>query len=230
MLTSSVITASAKNILRDNIAGLSSFHETDWVMYINAALSWIVSADSSANAVTEDIPLVAGTHQKIPAGGIRLMTLWSNNVPLVRERIDGVQYYGTSQVRNTPLSEARDELYNWGAARERTLVANVVFNKDDPTHFLVYPPNNGSGVLKATYAKNFAKVVAVDETAMSIGDEYLEAVVNYVVYRALIRRLESGEVVADRVAVDSFYAKAKEALIFNASADQQTSEKETSKV
>lgn len=222
MITSRVIDSHVRNTLRENLPGLSTYSDAEIVMYINAALSWLVGLDSSCSTTTGSIPLVKGMHQTLPEGGIRLMSVWSNDNFGIVERINSRVQTGLAPVRNTPFSEAINSFADWGSAPERTNVTNIVFDSLDAKHFMVYPPNKGDGKLVCTYARLFPKVVAIDDVDMGLGYEYLEAISFYTAYRAALRKNEKGDVVTDKVAADFFYGKAREAVSFKVSADLQT--------
>lgn len=208
MITVASIIASVRTTLLDNFAGVKAYSDAELLLAINSCSSWILNGDPSANVVTEEMNLVVGIHQHASADIVRILDIWGNAVPSVSEVVEGVTYSGTAPLRYVDTAKYRYALQDWGAAEPKTIAVNVVFDDNDPRHFIVFPPNNGSGKVTITASKIPAQVNTISES-LAMPALYLEAYVNYTLYKALSR---DGEDQSNTAAASAYFSLAERAI------------------
>lgn len=227
MITSSRIAESVRLTLRDNFSiGAKAFSDPELVEYINRALPFILAMDSSANMVTEEVSLAAGVYQSLPQRGTRLIKVFTNNVSDYRERIDGRVFTGMSAPKVLPLSTLNSQNREWASAINKRIATVVVFNKDDPKSFMVYPPNDGTGKLTVSYSKLPAEVTSIDNIAIDIGERYFNAIIYHVMFSCLMR---DSEETSNASRAQNFYQMAVAEVAGTTTADQTETEAETAK-
>jgi hypothetical protein len=190
------IVNSVRRTLRDSFAQTQAHKDEDFVDYINRAAKVVVNADASASVVTDTIPLVAGNVQKIPATGSRILNLLHNDLDKTFSvRVSGRQYKGKHAVKNMPLATLQSQIPDWAGGEEVPIVSIICFNDDDPTSFINYPANDGTGLVKATYAITPVDLVVIGDD-MAIPDRYFNIMVNITISMALARDSENRELMA----------------------------------
>ena len=209
MIKASELTAVIRTLLRDNFSGAKAYADDEVLLAINTALVWLVGADASASNTTASISLVEGIHQRIPEDGVRLLDIWSNDLGTATEEIDGVTYSGTAAVRYVDLAMYRQTRPDWGAVPAKNIVVNALFDPEDTTHFMVYPPNSGSGKLMASFSFDVATLTDLVAGEIDVAKVYQIAVANHALYSLLAR---DGEDQSSKVRSDAFFAKATESV------------------
>jgi hypothetical protein len=83
------------------------------------------------------------------------------------------------------------DLHNpdWHSATQTKLVQHYMVNVLDPTRFLVYPPNDGTGCLEVVYSAN-PPPIATEGAVIALDDIYQDALLDYVLYRAFSKDAE----------------------------------------
>jgi hypothetical protein len=146
--------------------------------YINDAMQQIVLFRPDANAKNENMPLVTGTKQVIPAGGIRLLRVTRN-----------MGANGTtpgSAIREVSRLALDAELDDWHSANNYgTSVKHYVFDDVDPSTFYVYPGLQAgqNAFIEIIYSANPAKATTSGST-LALKDQYINPIVDWVLYRA----------------------------------------------
>lgn len=189
MISSQRLADSVRRTLRDDFSfGEKSYTDEELAEYVNRAVPFIVSLDSSASIKTADVELIEGVYQALPTGGQRLVKVITNNVSDLKERIDGRLFSGKSAPKVLPLSTISSQNREWANSRATTIATTIVFNKDDPKSFMVYPPNNGSGKLMATYSYVQEAITALDSTEdVELSERYFNAIMYHMMYSCLTR-------------------------------------------
>lgn len=229
MISSKRIADSVRLTLRDNFSiGAKAFSDAEIAEYINRALPFVVAMDSSASIVTESMDLAKGVHQKLPERGTRLIKVLTNNIPDYRTRIDGRSFTGMTAPKVLPLTTLNAQNREWASAMERDIATAVVFNKDDPKSFMVYPPNSGAGKLVVSYSKLPEPVPEVlDENPIEIGERYFNAIIYHVMFSCLMR---DSEETSNANRAQDFYKLAVGEVAGVSTADATETEAETAKV
>lgn len=127
--------------------------------------------------------LVAGSKQTIPSGGFRLMDVIRN-----------IASDGTTPGRSIRIAE-RDTLdaYDpyWHTNTKKSEVKNFVYDERNPTVYYVNPPVNAGVKVEILYSK-YPTALAGSNDDLTVTDAYLEAIVNYVLFRAYSKEADFG--------------------------------------
>lgn len=158
------------------------------IRYINDALGAIITRKPAAFATRAVHELAGGTAQALPRGGVLLMDVVRNI------GADGLT--PGVPVRRTDRQLLDDADPSWHTARQRATIKHFTFDDRAPTIFYCYPPAIAGTKVELLYA-GLPDPVVGEDADLPIGREYLEAIVNYVCYRAKAK--------------DSEYANAAEA-------------------
>lgn len=160
---------------------------TELADWINDGLREVAKQVPSAFARTEDIPLAEGVKQTLPTGYVRMLRPVSN-APF--EGADRAPRRVVTVVDRRTLDAVQPD---WHSERRRSQQArHVMFDEADPRTFYVYPSNDGTGRLRAVVAARPVPVAAagaadaIGSYAAEVGvdDQYGNALVDYVLYRA----------------------------------------------
>lgn len=164
------------------------------IRWINDCRMAIITRRPQAGAVIETMSLVTGTLQTVPDNAVSFLDA-------IRNMGDDGQTPGRSIRRIDRQSIDDDDLY-WHKMAPKSEISQFTFDDRIPRQFYVYPPAKAGTHIEISYAKN---PTAVTSTADSIDfqPEYIDAIVNYVCYRAKSK--------------DSQYANAGEAAAYYSS-------------
>jgi len=156
--------------------------ESELLGWLNDAQREVVLLRPDASITNDDVDLVAGTKQSLPASGIRVMDVVRNTEGNAIRVID----------RN--VLDAQQP--NWHQTSANNDVAHFMFDLRDPKHFYVYPPQP---VIEAGGAANQVEIIysaspqdvtftgdatALDDEDVALDDIYGNAILDYVLYRA----------------------------------------------
>lgn len=162
--------------------------------WINDSRMAIITRRPQAGAVIESVPLVAGTLQTVPDDAITFLDAIRNM------GMDGTTP-GRSLRRTDRQNLDDDDLY-WHKAKASKEISQFTFDDRVPKKYYVYPPAIAGTQIEISYAKNPPAVAALTDN-LDFSHEYIDAVVNYVCYRAKSK--------------DSEYANAAEAAAYYSS-------------
>lgn len=164
--------------------------DAELLRWINDSRTAILTRRPSAGAVVEVMALVEGTLQTIPDDGTQFFDLIRN--------VSASGAPGRA-IRRTDRQNLDDDDLYWHAAAKKAEVSQFSFDDRLSHEFFVYPPVVAGTKVLISYAKTPAAVAALTDV-LTFAPEYIEAVVNYVCYRAKSK--------------DSQYANAAEAAAF----------------
>lgn len=144
--------------------------------HITDAERMIVQLLPDANAVNEAVQLVTGTRQQLPADGIRLMRVTRN-----------MGEAGTTPGRviyPTTRDSLDAELPDWHESEGSEIEHYIYDPGADRTRFYVYPgvPDGENVYVEVVYSALPAEVVT-ESQVLTLGDQYLPAVLDWVLYR-----------------------------------------------
>lgn len=142
---------------------------------------------TDAYVVRDTITASAGTVQNLPDDGIRLIDV-IKNVSSGRSILQADYAIAdtlSSSWRKLPVGEAQ----------------NYFYDERNPKQFEVYPPQSGDEQIEIIY--NAQPGDATTNGTIAIDDMYADALIDYVVYRALSKDTE--DVSVDLRRADSFY-------------------------
>lgn len=89
--------------------------------------------------------------------------------------------------------------HNWEGETPEQEVIEYMYDPRNPKEFYVYPPNDGTGVVRAVYTRlpdplqtiaQIGSEVAWGAQELPIPDEYAEAIANFVLHRAFSKDTE----------------------------------------
>lgn len=165
--------------------------DAELVRWINDSRMAIIVRRPQACSQIAIVPLVSGSKQSIPTDGILLL--------------DVIRNMGMSgatpgrSIRRTDRQNIDDVQLYWHKATTTSEVSQYTFDDRLPKDFYVYPPTKGGVQVEMAYAKIPEAITEIGGN-IDIGLEYMDAVVNYVAYRAKAK--------------DSEYANAAEAAAY----------------
>lgn len=177
--------ARARTILQDETSVRWPLAELcDW---LNDGLREIAALKSSAFARTDDLILVEGVKQSLPAGVARLLRPIAN-----------APFVGSDRMPRMPVTVTDQALLDavtpdWHSERRKAQqVRHVMFDEASPRTFYVYPSNNGTGRLRAVVSAVPPQVAASGAPTLinsysaevPIEDTYANLLLDYILYRA----------------------------------------------
>lgn len=145
---------------------------TDW---INDSIREIIVAQPEANTVVGNVLLAAGTKQTLPAGAIALGRV-NRNTGASGTTIGEAPRQSTLELmdRHKP---------SWHADTATAVVKNYMKPQHTPRTFYVWPPSTGAVNLEVEYSAVPTQLTTTGQT-IGIDDHYVNAIVEYVLYRA----------------------------------------------
>ena len=161
------------------------------IRWINDSRMAIITRKPSACSKVTVVPLVAGCHQTIPSNGVQLLDIICNM------GMDGATP-GRS-IRRTDRQNLDDDDLYWQSATPKVEISQFTYDDRTPKDYFVSPPAKAGTQIKISHAAIPDAVTSPSDT-LDIGLEVMDAVVNYVAFRAKSK--------------DSQYANAAEAAGF----------------
>lgn len=143
----------------------------DW---LNCGQREVALYKPDACSVVGTIPLVAGTLQTIPTGGLKVLDVTRNmgvggNTPGRAIRLVG-----------RDIIDAGNP--NWHASPQKSEIQHFMVDPRTPTRFYVYPPASPTSV-EAVYSVTPDPCVG-EQSALSINEIYANTLLNYMLFRA----------------------------------------------
>ena len=159
--------------------------------WLNDSRMAILTRRPQAGAVIETVSLVAGSLQTVP-----------DNAVMFIDAIRNMASDGTTPgrvIRRTDRQNLDDDDLYWHKLKQKGEISQFSFDDRTPRRYYVYPPAIDGTKIEISYARNPNKVSTLGDT-LELQPEYIDAVVNYVCYRAKAK--------------DSQYANAGEAAAY----------------
>lgn len=155
--------------------------------WLNDGLREIAAVKPSAFGRTEDLPLVAGVKQTLPAAFARMLRPVSN-----------AEFEGADRAPRTVVTVIDQALLDatvpdWHSERrKKQQVRHVMFDEANPRSFYVYPSNDGTGRLRAVVSvqpvpvapTGAANLLASYAVQVPLDDTYANALLDYILYRS----------------------------------------------
>lgn len=175
-ITAQSIIDQAEEILQDE--SNDKWGETDLLGWLNVGQRAIVREKPDANSVREAVLLASGLWQSLPSTGVLLLGTTMNmgtdgatpGVPVTlveRKWMDAV-------------------MPTWTTATASATTEHVIYDKDQhPKEFMVYPQSDGTGYIEVFTSKIPADILIA--AVISVGDEFAEGLLDYVLFRAFSR-------------------------------------------
>lgn len=169
-VSASSILSKASILLHDTAK--TRWSDTELLGWLNLGQRAIVTERPEAYAMTLDVGLEAGTRQSVPANAVRLLKVVRNTAGRA------------VTLANPEMLDAEDP--DWHAGTTSATVIHYVYDQHDPHVYYVYPPNTGTGHVEIVVSAAPPDVVSAGDV-ISVDDIYADALLNYVLYRALAK-------------------------------------------
>lgn len=171
---------------------LQDIEATRWptdelVSFLNDGQREVVMYRPDACTKTEQVTCIAGARQALPAGGTKLLSV---------RRTGGATQRALRMVSQGVLDAQQPSWYDLDETED---LLNYMYDPREPTVYLVYPPAAATAKLQITYAAYPEDVPpaglgvpasGVTTTPMDLPDLFANALVDYVMYRALSKDAE----------------------------------------
>lgn len=161
---------------------------TSW---INDAQKLIAMTRPDASVSNSTVTLAAGTKQTLPTSGFRLLDV-VRNISATGAGGRAIRYV------DREVMDSQDPF--WHGSTEKDIIKHYIYDNRDPKNYYVYPPAVAGTKIEIMYSVSPAEVVydgtnattiaASLNTVLTVSDIYLEAVLNYVMYRAYSKDAE----------------------------------------
>ena len=161
-----------------NDDGNDTLTETRKLLALSEAMEVISTLDPGCYSVTENIDLVAGVLQTLPADGTRLLGLHYNTGAA------GTTYGRT--IKDTSKYRKDAVTVTWPETTG-AVVSEYIYDPDmDPLSFLVIPQLSGPTKVLATYSKVPTAMTDAEDT-FPLRDTYRTATIEFALYRIFTR-------------------------------------------
>lgn len=167
---------SAEEVLQDS--GNERYSVAELVSWLNFGQKAVVRLKPDAYPSRDAVQLSAGLWQSLPSGSVLLL--------------DATMNMGTDgSTEGTPITIVDRKwmdgaLPTWTTETAATTVKHVIYDsKTQPKAYMVYPQSDGTNYIEIVTSALPADA-AVDGN-ITLGDEYAEALLDYILYRAYSR-------------------------------------------
>lgn len=184
---------SAQNVLHRVVITLVDPNAVRWttaelVRYLNDGQRDITLVRPDATAVTTTMALAAGARQTLPSAGAKLLELIRNTGGTKR----------AIRLTSRVILDAQNP--DWYSKVGVTDIRHYTFDPREPRNFYVYPPAASSGasveLIYSAYPTDITEPAAgalysAVSGNISVADIYVNALVNYILYRAYSKDSEN---------------------------------------
>jgi hypothetical protein len=176
MLASAVIDQ-VRYLLQDVTVGGLRWLDAEMIVWVNAGQKEIARYKPDASVTNASVVLVAGTKQTLPAGATHLIKVTRNMGAA------GTTPGAAVRIVEAEIMDAQNP--NWHADTPAGTVEHYILDLRDPLTYYVYPPQPATPTyVEVVYASAPADITAIGDD-ITIPDVHSNALVDYVMYRAL---------------------------------------------
>lgn len=153
--------------------------------WLNAGQLELVALAPLANTKNISVQLVAGVKQSLPADGISLVDIPYNM---------GLGSTIGATINLVPKEVMLKRLPGWTIAAKNSVVKHYIYTPAEPLTFYVYPPQtNSPSYVQLVYSAIPVTIAnASVGTKITVPDHYANALLDYILYRALSKDSEYG--------------------------------------
>lgn len=163
-----------QRLLKDDGTRWTTAELIDWV---NDAQREVVLYKPDASSKITTFACALGAKQTLPSDGIQLLDVINNSSGAMR----AIKYV-TREVLDS-------ENPNWRSETPSSEIRNFTFDEKTPRDFYVYPPAATATSIEISYSVSPAEVSSVSDP-ISLPDVYANAIVYFVLYRALSKNAD----------------------------------------
>lgn len=185
MATCQSLVDEVRRIIHDENSGTYRWTDSEMIRYVNGGARSIVALVPEANSIEEVVTITNSiARQALPAGGIKFMRAARNYAD------DGTTAQGPITYVEKDVLDRFDPDWEYDTTI-KTDAANFFehycHDPREPKAYYLYPPQNAANKKVAiVYADNPTAITSLAET-WPLGDEYINAGVQYIVYRCLTK-------------------------------------------
>ena len=176
----------AKLVLQEVTAAGTRWTNEELIGWLNEFYQAAVQLKPDAYSVNEEKALDAGTKQKIPASGLRL-------IDVVRNTGTGSNQMAVMVTTRKALDSTRRTWHSDPASQN---IEQYVFDDLDPATFYVYPPAASGAALEIIYSAvpephdKASGLDVVGTETFKLNDAYAPVALDYILYRAYAKDAE----------------------------------------
>lgn len=157
--------------------------ETELLGWATDAEREVVKLKPDTNPVVETVALASGSQQSLPSTAMQLLDVLSNM------GTDGTTRGDVVEVVEKKIMNAINP--GWMADTANAVVTHVIYDtKRSPKLFWAYPQSTGTNYLEIMTSKLPDNTAAVIGDSITIGDEYLIAMMHYILAMSYIKDLD----------------------------------------
>lgn len=199
MISSSAIAKSVRAVLRDNFAASGfAYADAELVEFINRAIHYCGTIATEMTVKTQELPLAAGTIQRLPNESTRMVMVLSNALDASFTEQVGVRSYdGQAPVQVVPLNFMQSSQRNYVGQPKKRIVTMVASFPETPHVFTVFPPNDGTGKLLVSYRDELPTITTIADNDIHLANFYEGAIGSFALYCALTRDGEDNPLADD---------------------------------
>lgn len=150
--------------------------------WLNDGQREVATLRPDATNKTVSVTMVAGTRQSLPDESARLVR--------VQRNMGANGATPGEAVRPTSMQLMDLHRPNWHTDSPATVVKHYMHDSRTPDVYYVWPPSTGTTQVEVVYQTQPAIVTNAANT-ISIGDEYANALIDYIIYRAYAKDIEN---------------------------------------
>jgi hypothetical protein len=182
LATGQNIADEARADLNDGDAGNFRWSDAEMLRFIVASARQIVMLVPEANVVEESMALAIGSRQSIPTGGVKFLGAYNITV----DGADSIRGPAITVVEEDALSSSTPTwLTTLLSPSVDGTIQHIVHDPRDPKTFSVYPRRDNTAVSVFVKHSKIPTAMASLAATFPLGDEYINAAVEYVKYRML---------------------------------------------
>lgn len=165
--------------------------DTELVSWLNDAQKLIAMTRPDASVSNSTVTLVGGTKQALPTGGFRLLDV-------IRNILTNGSGGRSIRIVDREVLDSQDPM--WHASTQSGTIKHFIYDNRDPKTYYVYPASAAGTKIEIMYSVSPTEIVyngtdsstiaASLAAVLTVSDIYLEAVLNYVMYRAYSKDAE----------------------------------------
>lgn len=171
-MLASVVVGDVRDSLND--PDKNAWSDPVLIGYLNQALRMLAIPRPDATALNGVLTLAAGSEQTLPAGSLRLMSIFCN--------VDGSNALIGPAVRHIERLALDDVMSAWIAATPEAIVHEYWYDERNPTKFWTNPVTAGTKI-RAQYSLTPTVITALSDT-IPVEDAFSAAIQEWMLYLA----------------------------------------------